>query len=309
MLVTTSLALLLIGADPSPPIVALAIAPDSAQVVTASQAGIVVRSLPDLAAKRSVETPLVQVNDLAFSPDSKLLALAGGSPAESGKVEIWTWPELTTRTTIAAGSDLAYRVAWNADGSRLAIAGGDRKLRIADARGGEVKAYECHSAAVLATAWLTADDLVLSAGADQSIRVLRPTTGQVVRSLDNHTAAVRDLAIRPGQHDGPVMVASCGADRTVRFWQPTIGRLVRFASKLTSPPTAIAWTPTGSYLLAACEDGKLRAVDPQTIEVRELTPALGGIAYAVACLPDGRAAVLAGAGGELRIVPLDGIKP
>jgi WD40 repeat protein len=310
MNVATSLTFFLLAADPAPPIVALAIAPDGTQVITASQAGAIVRSLPDLAAKQLIQTKLVQVNDLAFSPDGKLLAIAGGSPAESGKVEIWSWPELTHQATIAAGGDLAYRVAWNTDVSRLAIASGDRKLRIAAAGGGEVKAYECHSAAVLATAWLPVDDLVLSAGADQSIRVLKAATGEVADSLDTPTAAVRDLAVRPGQYDGPVMVASCGADRTVRFWQPTIGRLVRFASKLQlpSPPTAIAWTPDGSRVLAAFEDGKLRSVDPDTTEVRELAPRLAGVAYAVACLPDGSAALLAGAGGELRIMPLDGIR-
>jgi WD40 repeat protein len=305
LLTFTALAL---AAPAAPPIVALAIAPDGSQVVTASQEGVVVRSLPDLAAKRSVETALDQINDVAFSPDGKLLAFAGGSPAESGRVEVWSWPSLTRQTTIPAGGDLAYRVAWSADGSRLAIAGGDRKLRIADAAGGEVKTYECHSAAVLAAAWLPGDDLVLTAGVDQSIRVLQAMSGQVVRSLDNHTAAVRDLAIRPDEHAGPVMVASCGADRTVRFWQPTIGRLVRFA-RLPSPPSALVWTPSGSHVLAACEDGKLRAIDPESLAVKEFAAALRGVAYAVAALPDGGGAVLAGAAGELKLVPLDAIKP
>jgi FOG: WD40 repeat len=303
-----ALTILLLAAPPAPPIVALAITPDGAQVVTASQAGVQLRSLPDLAIKQSLATQLVQVHDLAFSPDGKLLVIAGGSPAEQGKVEIWRWPDATLKRELPAGGDLAYRVSWNADGTQLAIAGGDRKVRISPASGGEIKTYECHSAAVLATAWLPADDIVLSAGVDQSIRVLEPATGTIRRSLDNHTAAVRDLAIRPGQHDGPVMVASCGADRTVRFWQPTIGRLVRFA-KLPSPPTALAWTASGSHVLAACEDGKLRSVNPETIEVAEFAPALTGFAYSVAALPNGSGALLAGAGGQLRIVPLDAIKP
>jgi WD40 repeat protein len=308
MLLALSLAVVLLAAPPAPPIVALAIAPDGSHVVTASQAGVQVRSLPELTIKQSLATELVQASDLAFSPDGKLLSIAGGSPAEQGRVEIWTWPDATLKSTLPAGGDLAYSAAWNADGSQLAIAGGDRKVRIAPTSGRETRSYECHSAAVLAAAWLTTDDLVLSAGVDQSIRVLEPATGNIRRSLDNHTAAVRDLVIRPGQHDGPVIVASCGADRTVRFWQPTIGRLVRFV-RLASPPTALAWTPSGSQVLAACEDGRVRSVDPQTIEVTELAPSLDGVAYAVAPLPDGSGVVLAGAAGQLRIVPLDAIKP
>ena len=307
MLLATSLSILLFAAAPAPPIVALAISPDAAHVVSASQAGVEIRSLTDLKIKQTLATELVQVHDLAFSPDAKLLAIVGGSPGELGRVEIWTWPEAVLKATLPAGGDLAYRVAWNADASQLAIAGGDRRVRIAPASGGEAKTYECHSAGALAAAWMTADDLVLSAGVDQSIRVLEPATGNIRRSLDNHTAAVRDLVIRPGQHDGPIMVASCSADRTVRFWQPTIGRLVRFV-RLPSAPTALAWTPKSSHVLAASEDGKLRAIDPETIQVIEFAQKLDGVAFAIAALPDGSGAVLAGAAGQLRIIPLDAIK-
>jgi len=147
---------------------------------------------------------------------------------------------------------------------------------------------------------------VLSAGVDQTIRVIDPAGRQTIRSLENHTAPVRDLALRRGVRDGPPMVASAGADRTVRFWQPTIGRLVRFA-RLPVAPTAICWTASGSHVLAACEDGRLRAVDPDTIAVTELPGQLEGWAHAVAMTPDGKAAILGGERGQLRRVPLDAI--
>src|SRR5688572_5699918 len=137
MIVATSLALLFIVADPAPPVVALAIVPDGTQVVAASQGGVTIYSLPDLSAQRAIQTNLALVNDLAFSPDGKLLAVSGGSPAESGKVEIWAWPDLTLQATIAAGGDLAYRVSWAGQSTRLAIASGDRKVRIAGATGDE----------------------------------------------------------------------------------------------------------------------------------------------------------------------------
>lgn len=308
-LLTASLAA---GAEAArPPIVALAVSPDGTQLIAGSQAGVQVFSLPKLELKHSLASELAQVHDLAFSPGGKRLAVAGGAPAEQGSVELWDWPPGQRKATFSAGGDVVYQIAWNADGSLLAAAGADRKLRIQPADGSAAsaaKVYEVHTAAVLATAWLPDDDLLLSAGIDQSIRVLEPSTGKIVRSLDNHTAAVRDLAVRPGKHDGPAMVASAGADRTIRFWQPAIGRLVRFV-RLPSAPAAICWTPSGSHVLAACEDGRLRSVDPETVAVVEFARGLGGWAHAVAALPDGSAAVLGGAGGELRIVPLDAIKP
>ncbi|HZN33353.1 MAG TPA: hypothetical protein VFB80_06015, partial [Pirellulaceae bacterium] len=165
-----------------------------------------------------------------------------------------------------------------------------------------------HSAAVLAVLWLPQSDVVLSAGVDQTIRLIDPARGETVRSFENHTGAVRDLALRPGDQEGPPLVASAGADRTVRFWQPTIGRLVRFA-RLPVSPTAICWTVTGSHVLAACEDGRLRAVDPSTVEVVDLPDKLDGWAYSVIATPDGKLAVLAGERGRLRVVSLSAINP
>lgn len=289
-----------------PPIVAVAFAPDAAQLLAASQAGVEIRSWPDLQTAGRIETKLEQVHDVSFAPGGKRLAIAGGSPGERGAVEVWSWPEAKLQRTLPAGDDLVYQVAWNADRSLLALAGADKIVRLQPAGGATARVYPVHSAAVLAAAWLPADELVLSAGVDQSIRLLSPGSGEVIRTFDNHTAAVRDLAIRPGKHEGPPLVASASADRTVRFWQPTIGRLVRFA-RLPAAPTAICWTPDGSHVLAACEDGKLRAVDPATVSVTEIV-GLRGWAYTVAVSPDGNFAILGGEGGELRNVSLDPIK-
>jgi len=289
-----------------PPVVTLAVTPGAQRLVAASQAGVEVLSLPELRRESKLARNLEHVHDLAFSPDGKSLALAGGSPAEQGRVELRSWPDGEFVKTLAAGSDVAYRAAWSADGSQLAVACGDKNVRLLDVASGEAKSYQCHSAGALAVAW-QGDDVLLSAGIDQSIRVLDPATGNVRRSLDNHTAAVRDLALRPGKYDGPKLLASCSDDRTVRFWQPEIGRLVRFA-RLPAAASAICWLPSGVLVLAACDDGRLRAIDPATVAVTEFDQRLEGNAYAVAVLPDGSAAVLAGAGGQLRLVPLEAIK-
>jgi WD40 repeat protein len=300
------LVLSLLAAAPAP-IIAVGFTPDGEQVLAGSQAGVQVYSWPELEPAKRIATKLEQVHDVSFAPSGEQLAIAGGSSGERGAVEIWSWPDAKLMRTLPAGDDVVYRAAWNGDGSMLALACGDKVVRLQPLDGSAPKLCPVHSAAVLSTAWLRADDLVLSAGADQSIRLVSPKSGEVVRTFDNHTAAVRDLAIRPGKHEGPQVVASAGADRTVRFWQPTIGRLVRFA-RLPAAPTAICWTPDGSHALAACEDGKVRAIDPATVAVTEFT-GTSGWSYAIVASPDGKHAVLGGEGGELRKVSLDAIKP
>jgi WD40 repeat protein len=307
------LALLALVLCSVPPITALEISPDGMQIVAGSQAGVEIRSADNLDVAGRLPTKLLQVHDIAFSPNGKLLAIAGGTPAERGTIELWDWPAGTLSTSLAAGGDVVYSVTWSPDGTRLSAACADRKVRIFPVAGDEAdsaepRITEPHSAAALATCWLSAGDLLFSAGVDQSIRVLDPATGEVRRTLDNHTAEVRDLAIRPGEHPGSALVASCGADRTVRFWQPAIGRLVRFA-RLPGRPTAMVWTPSGSHLLATCEDGSLVAIDPATTEQTELAAAGGNWLHSVVVLSTGDSAITGDSEGRLRRVPLDAIKP
>ena len=300
----------LLSAEPAPPIVALAVTPDGSQLLAGSQAGVQIIALPELNRVGTIATKLEQVHELAFAPGGEQLAVAGGSPGERGAVELWSWPAAKLAATIVAGGDLAYDVAWNAKASRIAVALADKTVAIiqVDSSGGTRSfALQPHSAAVLASVWLPMEDLILSAGADQTIRLLNPASSETVRSFENHRGAVRDLALRPGDREGP-LVASAGADRTVRFWQPSIGRMVRFA-ELPSSPMAICWTTSRSHVLAACEDGRLRAVDPETTDVTELPEKLDGWAYAVVAAPDGKSAILAGERGQLRLVSLSAINP
>jgi WD40 repeat protein len=75
---------------------------------------------------------------------------------------------------------------------------------------------------------------LVSAAIDQSLRVLDAESGELDRSLDQHTGPVHALALRPA-HKGLPMLASAAGDRSVRIWQPTIGRMIRYA-RLESAP-------------------------------------------------------------------------
>ncbi len=146
--------------------------------------------------------------------------------------------------------------------------------------------------------------MLVTGGLDQSLRVWNAITGEPLRRLDNHTAAVLGLALRPGQAAGALpMVASIGADRTLRFWQPTIGRMVRLA-RLESVPLALAWAPDGRLVGVACADGHVRLIDPDTLAVLADLPALNGRPYSLVAVPDG-GFMVGGEAGQLKRVAFE----
>ena len=142
----------------------------------------------------------------------------------------------------------------------------------------------------------------VSTGVDQSVRVWDLTTGELTRSLNNHTLPAHDLALRPNDTGLP-MVASVSDDRTVRLWQPTIGRMVKFA-RLKETPLNVAWFNDGSRIVAACADGVVRLVDPDSVEVTGEIHALNSWAYSLAVHPTDRSIVVGGPNVQVRrIVP------
>ena len=309
------LALLFLGlmapASAAPPITSAAFSPDGQSVLIGSQAGIEVRSWPNLEVQRRLETQLAHVHDLAFSPNRNVLAASGGRPAEEGVVELFSWPEGKRLAGQTTHDDLIYGLAWRPDGKQLALASADHAVTLHNISSASTPVLapsdhrlEGHSRGVLAAAYLPAGDLVVTAGVDQSLRVWDVATRQLRRTLDNHTADVRDLAVRPLTNAQQPIIASASADRTVRLWQPNIGRLTRFA-RLPSEPLAIDWTPDGGRLIASCVDGHVRVIDPDSVQVIVDLPAVDGWAYTVAAAPDARQAIVGGTNGQLKRVAID----
>ncbi|MCS7470668.1 WD40 repeat domain-containing protein [Stieleria sp. ICT_E10.1] len=286
----------------APPITSVVFAPDGSSVVACSQAGVTVYGWPDLKPLTTIQTSSPNLHELAFAPGGDRLAVAGGTPAEDGTVEILSWPDGKSLRVLNGHFDSVMAVDW-LDETTLVSASLDHQILLWDTSTGEKSVtLKGHSRGVWAIGHLHDPRLLVSAGGDQSLRVWEIETGTLIRSMAIHLQPVGSVAVRPPR-EGLPMIASASDDQTVRFWQPTIGRMVRFA-RLPSQPRQIRWVRDGSRIAACCNDGRVYLVNPETVEVSDGIPAIEGRAYTIAVDPSGGNAVVGGSDGALQRIAL-----
>lgn len=284
----------------APPITDVAFAPDGKLLVACSQNGLQVFSWPELKLQKKAEAFAANLHCLVFSPDGKQLAVGGGNPSDEGIVEVFSWPDCKSLIKLSKHDDSVVSLVWQGN-TKLFSASLDRLLIRWDVEQQRtIMTYQGHSRGVSSVFILKEGELV-TAGHDQSLRVWNSESGELLRSLNQHTKPINKMALRPVA-EGLPMVASAAGDRTIRFWQPTIGRMMRYV-RLESEPLDIAWLSDGSRIVASCVDGRVRVVDPDEVKVTQTLHAINGWAYALAVHSlDGSIAVGGSDGQLLRVI-------
>ena len=297
-----------IGQSPAPPVTALKFVSQGRALLIGSQAGLSERTWPDLAHRRTIPVELQHIHDIQLSSDGRLLAVAGGVPAVQGEIVIVNWPDGTIRQRISTPDDVVYAVDWKPGSAVLAAASLDRQCRLFDAiTGRRLMKFSGHSRGITCVTFLPPHNLLLTSGIDQSVRRWNLDSGHLELSAQNHTRPVHDLALRPIPARAPrglPMVCTTSDDRTIRIWQPTIGRMVRFVRLKSTVALALKWTPDGRWIVASCQDGHLRVVDPDTAKVVQDTPGIAGWAYSLGIHPRGTHAVIGGQSSAIQAVKL-----
>lgn len=283
------------------PITAIAFSPDGGQLVIGSQAGLRVVDL-NRNLNAELATELEFINDIRFSNSGKKLAVVGGSPGESGSIEIYDWlnEEAVFRTKIS--DDVLYGCDWGPADHRLAIAGHDTDCWLLNLPARKIeRTWSEHSRPVKDLQFLGGEKLLVSAGFDQTIRLWETGRANAKRSLNNHTAEVNAISVSPEKSAPNRMIVSVGEDKTVRFWQPQIGRMIRFA-RLESRPLTAEWSLDGQFVVVGCEDGRVYGVDMKTVRVAFERQLWSGAIYCVARHPGQNLFAVGGAKGNWKIV-------
>lgn len=237
------------------------------QLISGSDNGLQVHDVETLKPIKKLDSEIEKQYSIVASPDGSKIAVTGGTPSETGTVEIFSVPDFNLIKRFIPFDDIATDVAWRSDDELIAACSTGNCCKI-DLKAESTKqkdnpVFNVHSRPILSIKVLKSQE-ILSAGKDNSIRVWKPDAPKQARVLNNHIDFVFDLAVRPSQDDKALpMIASVSKDGTARFWQPTIGRMIRFG-RLDSIPSCVAWNQDGTAAIIGCRDGTIVSVNPET---------------------------------------------
>ncbi|WP_412078658.1 helix-turn-helix domain-containing protein [Streptomyces xanthophaeus] len=279
------------------PVNAVAFAPDSQLLATASSDGTVtLRRVADRVRTATFTLP-GRVRSVVFSPDGRMLA----ATATDGAVRLWQVADPRTAAELPASTAGARALAFSPDGRTLASAGADGTIRLWETAGDHraVATLTGHTGRVNALAYAPDGRTLVSAGADRAVRLWDAVEGEPLAVLPGHTDEVLGAAFSP---DGRT-AATGGVDRTVRLWDVAARRQSATLTGHSDDVNAVAYTPDGTTVVSAGGDGTTRLWDVPS--GRAVSTLAGHTDYVLGVAVDSAGTLLATAGFDQSVVLWD----
>jgi serine/threonine protein kinase len=219
----------------------------------------------------------------------------------NGTTVLWDIDSADKIATFKRNDAEIWSVTFLGGPERFATAAHDWKIALWETAAPSAPSHvlEAHENAVQAMTYALAPagPMLVSGGADKTLRLWNVETLERVRTLRGHRDYITAVAFAPAAKD----VASSSLDGNVRIWSGRTGRLQRSLSGHQGRASALAFAPSGDVLATAGADGKIRVWDYKRRRTPRTLPSHDGEVKAIAFSPDGRFIASAGDDGLVRV--------
>jgi WD40 repeat protein len=239
------------------PRVALAFSADGRYFVSAGEGSVAVWSCQAGVFEPLIERTGPTARCLAFSPDSKTLALGG----DDGVIRLWDTRGWRERAVLRTHTDAVRSVAFSPDGRRLVSCGQDRRVMVWDAiRGAAIRQIGHAGPCPAQLADYSPDGKTIAiaqlGSAPSEVELVDPETGAVRTKLGEQEGAILAMAFSP--HGS--MLATAGDDGCITLWNLGDSNRRRTICEGAGPVKALAFSPEGTGLAFADVGANLRLI-------------------------------------------------
>ncbi|MCA9117853.1 MAG: hypothetical protein KDA79_22435, partial [Planctomycetaceae bacterium] len=162
-----------------------------------------------------------RIESLQYSPDGKLLAAVGGTPALFGEIQLWDTETGKLLRSATVSNDTLFGVSFNGDGTQLALGGADNRARVFST--GDLKQlmrFDAHADWVLSTTFSLKNDHLITVSRDRSVKLVIIESGQFVDNITSITpGALKGGLAAVERHPTEEQVLTGGADGTPRLYK------------------------------------------------------------------------------------------
>ena len=230
------------------PVTAVAFDPAGQELATSGYHEVLIWSVTDGRLLRRIGNLPERIYDLAFHPSAPLLAIAAGTPGRLGETLIVDPTSGSLVRVLSTMSDVAYGVAFNTDGSRLAASGADRSVRVFDTASGQQSLLiEDHADWVHDVAWSPDGSKLVTASRDKTSKIFDATSGEPQVTYSGHGQSVFTAAFSA---DG-TQALSGGADNLVRVWKPDDAAAIADIGGISDEVHRLLVRPSGIFACSA----------------------------------------------------------
>lgn len=291
----------------APVVTALKFSPDGAQIAVSGNREVLIHHADGSGIVRRLPGKAERILSLAYSRDGSLLIAGGGTPAQSGEVQIWNpkTGELLRSATLT--HDTVFGASLAPDSSRFAVGCADNTVHVFDTTTGkELYKIGNHENWVLATVFGVDSKRFVSAGRDSAAKLIDASSGAFLENINllrGELAALarhpsKDIVVLGGEERYPYIYLM---DRPKNMKIADDTTLVRKLERQSGAIFALDWSPDGKRIAVAGAAQQVNIYDADTgNKLASCTGHEAGI-YAVAFSPDSAKLAAGGFDGKVRI--------